>query len=590
MQDAEFSKISATTASSADVNQNFDVDVQSVSCRDTPCNSPDAKEEHIIISDFSDETLLKMEVIQSLLENNDGATYTQRLEEAAKKLGKSTRTVRRMVDKWEQEGLVGLVQNQRADKGKHRVDENWQEFVLKTYKEGNKGSKRMNRKQVFMRAKARAQEFGIKPPSHMTVYRILKPVIEKKEKAKSVRSPGWRGSRLSVKTRDGKDLSVEYSNHVWQCDHTQVDLLLVDRHGEIVGRPFLTTVIDTYSRCIMGINLGFDAPSSEVVALGLRHAIMPKHYDSEYGLHEEWGTYGLPQHFYTDGGKDFRSNHLQQIGVQLGFVCHLRDRPSEGGRVERPFKTFNTELFSTLPGYTGSNVQERPKEAEKEACLTLRQLEQYLVRYIIDNYNQRLDARMGDQTRFQRWESGLIAAPDLLSERDLDICLMKKTRRQIQRGGYLQFENLMYRGDLLAGYAGESVVLRYDPRDITTILLYRQERDKEVFLARAYAQDLETEELSLDEAKATSRKIREVGKTISNRSILAEVRERETFVTKKKTKKERQKAEQAELKKPKQPLPVEVEEEVEVTPNEGEPEAEMLEVFDYEQMREDYGF
>ncbi len=151
MQDAEFSKTSATTASSADVNQNFDVDVQSVSCRDTPCNSPGVKEENIIVSEFSDETLLKMEVIQSLLENNDGATYTQRLEDAAKKLGKSTRTVRRMVDKWEQEGLAGFLQNQRADKGKHRVDQNWQEFVLKTYKEGNKGSKRMNRKPDFSR-------------------------------------------------------------------------------------------------------------------------------------------------------------------------------------------------------------------------------------------------------------------------------------------------------------------------------------------------------------------------------------------------------------------------------------------------------
>lgn len=67
MQDAEFSNTSATTASSADVNQNFDVDVQSVSCRDTPCNSPNVKEEDIIISDFSDETLLRMDVIQSLL-------------------------------------------------------------------------------------------------------------------------------------------------------------------------------------------------------------------------------------------------------------------------------------------------------------------------------------------------------------------------------------------------------------------------------------------------------------------------------------------------------------------------------------------
>ncbi len=353
--------------------------------------------------------------------------------------------------------------------------------------------------------------------------------------------------------------------------------MLVDQHGKLLSRPWLTTVVDSYSRCIMGIHLGYDAPSSQVVALALRHAILPKQYASEYGLHEQWGTSGLPQHLYTDGGKDFRSNHLQQIGVQLGFVCHLRDRPSEGGSVERPFKTFNTELFSTLPGYTGSNVQERPEEAEKEACLTLRQLEQNLVRYIVDNYNQRLDARMGDQTRFQRWESGLIAAPDLLSERDLDICLMKQTRRQIQRGGYLQFENLMYRGNYLAGYAGESVVLRYDPRDITTIMIYRTEGDKEVFLARADAQDLQTEELSLDEAKAISRKVREAGKAVSNRSILAEVREREIFPTPKKTKKEA-----------KQPISVEPEEETVSIETQAEPE--MPEVLDYEQMREDYGW
>lgn len=546
MQDDHSSQIPATQTKIADSNSNI-------------------TETQVIVSELSDEAKLKMEVIQSLLEAGDRTTYAQRLKEAAAKLGKSVRTVRRLVDKWEQEGLVGLAQTERNDKGKHRVDEQWQDFILKTYKEGNKGSKRMTRQQVAVRVRARADELGIKSPSHMTVYRVLQPLIEKKEKAKSIRSPGWRGSRLSVKTRDGKDLTVEYSNQVWQCDHTRVDVLLVDQHGEILGRPWLTTVIDSYSRCIVGINLGYDAPSSQVVALALRHAILPKQYGEEYELHEEWGTFGKPEHFYTDGGKDFRSNHLQQIGVQLGFVCHLRDRPSEGGIVERPFKTFNTELFSTFPGYTGSNVQERPEQAEQEACLTLRQLEQRLVAYIVNNYNQRIDARMGEQTRFQRWESGLIVAPDVISERDLDICLMKQTRRMIQRGGYLQFENLMYRGEYLAGYAGESVVLRYDPKDITTLLVYYQKGHKEEFLARAYAQDLETEQLSLDEAKAMSRKIRQAGKMISNRSMLAEVRDRETFVTQKKTKKERQKAEQAVVQKPKKPVPVQPEEEIEVT-------------------------
>jgi putative transposase len=543
-----------------------------------------------VIDELPIEARLKQEIIQSLLEPCDRITYGQRQREAAQKLGVSVRTVRCLMKKWEEKGLEALTQTARTDKGQHRIDEEWQEFIIKTYKEGNKGSKRITPKQVAVRVQARAAQLGEeKYPSYRTVYRVLEPIIEQQEQTQNIRSRGWRGSRLSVKTRTGQDLSVEYSNHVWQCDHTRVDVLLVDRHGKILGRPWLTTVIDTYSRCIMGINLGFDAPSSQVVALALRHAILPKQYGSEYKLHCEWGTYGKPEHFYTDGGKDFRSNHLQQIGIQLGFVCHLRDRPSEGGIVERPFGTFNTELFSTLPGYTGSNVQERPEEAEKEACLTLRELEQLLVRYIVDKHNQSIDARMGDQTRFQRWEAGLIAVPSLMGERELDICLMKQTRRTIYRGGYLQFENLTYRGEHLAGYAGESVVLRYDPRDITTILVYRSEGGKEVFLARAYAQDLETEQLALDEAKASSRKIREAGKTVSNRSILAEVQERETFLTQKKTKKERQKEEQVELRKAKQILPVEPEE-IEVVSVRDEAESEMPEVFDYDQMREDYGW
>ena len=214
------------------------------------------------------------------------------------------------------------------------------------------------------------------------------------------------------------------------------------------------------------------------------------------------------------------------------------------------------------------------------------------MRYIVDNYNQCLDARMGDQSRFQRWESGLIAAPDVLSVRDLDICLMKQARRRIQRGGYLQFENLMYRGEYLAGYAGETVIIRYEPRDITEILVYRREDNKEVFLARAFAQNLETETIALDEAKASSKKVREAGKTVSNRSILNEIRDRDLFTPPdKKTRKERQKEEQAELPAQKKFSKTEdfdeIEEE-EITSTESE--TQKVKVFDYEDLLDDYGF
>ncbi|MBD2107038.1 Mu transposase C-terminal domain-containing protein [Nodosilinea sp. FACHB-13] len=510
---------------------------------------PDQSEGITIVEQLDEEAQRKLEVIQSLLEPCDRATYGEKLREAADKLSCTVRTVQRLVKRWEVEGVSALMTSGRADQGKHRISEFWQDFIIKTYEAGNKGSKRMKPKQVAVRVQVKAREIGDKkPPSYKTVLRVLQPIIERKEKAKSIRSPGWRGSTLSVTTREGQDLSIEYSNHVWQCDHTRADVMLVDQYGEVLGRPWLTTVIDTYSRCIMGINLGFDAPSSQVVALAMRHAILPKRHGPEYKLNCDWGTFGKPDHFYTDGGKDFRSNHLQRIGADLGFACHLRDRPSEGGVVERPFRTLNDQLFSTLPGYTGSNVQQRPKDAEKEASLTLRDLEHLIVRFICDQYNQTLDARMGDQTRFQRWEAGLPKVPELLEEKHLDVCLMKEGRRTVQRGGHLQFENLIYRGENLAGYGGEVVSIRFDPNDITMVRVYRKEGTGEVFLTRAYAQGLEAEQLSYEEAKASSKRLRAKGKTISNESILQETVERDALVAKK-SRKQRHKEEQA-LAKP----------------------------------------
>lgn len=241
----------------------------------------------------------------------------------------------------------------------------------------------------------------------------------------------------------------------------------------------------------------------------------------------------------------------------------------------------------------GSNVQERPEDAQKDACLTLRDLEQLIVRFIVDRYNPGLDARMGDQTRFQRWEAGLSKIPDPLEERHLDICLMKATRRTVMRGGCLNFENLLYRGEYLAGYAGETVSLRFDPRDITTVLAYRQENSQEVFLTRAFAQGLETEKLSLEEAKAASRNLRKLGKALSNESILQEALDRDAFVAQKKSRKERQKGEQklarsqpAELQQvdvlqPVEPEPTEAEFEPDTTPN-----LQLFEPIDYDELRD----
>jgi putative transposase len=221
-------------------------------------------------------------------------------------------------------------------------------------------------------------------------------------KATRSRSIGWQGETLTLRTREGLEVVVKESNQVWQCDHTRVDLLVVDQVGEVLGRPWLTTIVDTHSRCIMGIHLGMEAPSAVVVCLALRHAILPKQYSSAYELTQLWGTYGVPQYLYTDGGKEFNSKHLEQVANELKIVLCQRRYPAEGGIVERPFGTLNSELFGTLPGYSGNSTKRRPKQAEANARLTLMQLEKQIVRYLVERYNPGIDPRTGDQTRIGR--------------------------------------------------------------------------------------------------------------------------------------------------------------------------------------------
>ena len=65
-------------------------------------NSGDVdREKNEIVTELDEEAQKKMEVIQTLLEPCDRATYGQRLKDAAEKLGKSKRTVQRLVKKWD---------------------------------------------------------------------------------------------------------------------------------------------------------------------------------------------------------------------------------------------------------------------------------------------------------------------------------------------------------------------------------------------------------------------------------------------------------------------------------------------------------
>ncbi|WP_230966624.1 helix-turn-helix domain-containing protein [Nostoc commune] len=68
----------------------------------------DAEPTNTIITQLSDEAKLRMEVLQSLIEPCDRKTYGIKLKQAAEKLGKTVRTVQRLVKKYGSSVLVML--------------------------------------------------------------------------------------------------------------------------------------------------------------------------------------------------------------------------------------------------------------------------------------------------------------------------------------------------------------------------------------------------------------------------------------------------------------------------------------------------
>ena len=412
--------------------------------------------------------------LQVLESQRDRSDYVLLRRAAAVELGLSDRQLRRLQRQYRDSGSQGLTRQVRSDRGQSKISDRWHSFILKSYREGNKGQRQTSRAQVSKLVESRAAELGEPDyPSRQSVYRILAPEIVLAEQQRHRRSIGWQGEMLKLRTKEGIELDIEYSNQVWQVDHTRADIMVVDGQGAPLGCPTLTTVVDTYSRCIMGIHLGLDYPSAAVTCLALRHAILPKQYSRAYAPENLWSSYGVPQYLYTDAGKDFTSSHIDQVANSIGIVLCLRRRPSDGGIVERPFGTFNTEFFSTLPGYTTRRLKPHQSAVEAEACLTLEQLEGLLIRYITDNYNQQPDTRTGTASRIERWQSNLMVQASAKEDRELDLLLMRQSNRRVYQGGYIRFANLLYKGEYLEGFVGEQVVLRYDPRHHQLVYLPR---------------------------------------------------------------------------------------------------------------------
>ncbi|OMH22971.1 transposase, partial [Tersicoccus phoenicis] len=293
-------------------------------------------------------------------------------------------------------------------------------------------------------------------------------------------------------------------NAIWQADHTVLDLLIVGPDGK-PARPWLTVVLDDYSRAVCGYMVFLGAPSAANTALALRQAIWHK---SE----PDWPVCGIPDVLYTDHGSDFTSHRLGNTAA----VLHLRiihsqvARPQGRGKIERFFGTINTELLPTLPGHLAPGV------AAPIPTLDLAGIDR-----VINAFIRRYNARTHRELRtspLDAWiaDGWLPRLPESLEQLD-GFLLTVPTTRIVQRDG-IHFEGLRYTATTLAPFVGSTVSIRYDPRDVTEIRVFH----RDAFLCTAISTAHQTETISLKQIQAA--------RNAQRRALRGQIRERIAIV------------------------------------------------------------
>lgn len=269
-----------------------------------------------------------------------------------------------------------------------------------------------------------------------------------------------------------------------QIDHTLVDVIIVDSVTRApIRRPWLTLAIDVYSRCVVGFHLSLEPPSATSVALCIAHAVLSKlAWLSERKIDAEWAIEGLIEHIHLDNAKEFHSEALRRGCEQYGIGIEYRPvrTPHYGGHIERLIGTMMGKVH-LLPGTTFSNVSAKGDyDSEKNAAVTLDELERWLVHAITGVYHREVHRALST-TPLAAWARGISGdattpgrgTPVAVSDpHRFLIDFLPIERRQIRRDG-ISLHSVSYWSDVLRVWVGvpEKMIVRYDPRNLSRIYL-----------------------------------------------------------------------------------------------------------------------
>lgn len=264
-----------------------------------------------------------------------------------------------------------------------------------------------------------------------------------------------------------------------EMDHSPLKVVVGTDAGPI-GQPWLSLLIDYYSRMVVGFCLGFEPPSYAVLMEALRHAILPKSYLKERypRVHGAWPCFGLPEKLVSDRGPDLTSKDLEDAAFQLGIELDFNPprTPHFKGTVESFFDGLNDLLGSSLPGKTFRSWVERADYRPDDGPLiTYEALLEVIHIHLVDVYAASKHPT-APGTRLEMWQESAAQFPPCIpaTPDELLVLLSKRADRTLSPRG-IELGGMFYTSDELMALRCElashnvdadRLAVRYNPWDL----------------------------------------------------------------------------------------------------------------------------
>ena len=253
-------------------------------------------------------------------------------------------------------------------------------------------------------------------------------------------------------------------------DHTQLDVELVSctTLTLLVGRPWVTLMIDARSRLPLGMALSFNAPSRVALAEVLFDAVSRFHR--------------APDGLCVDQGSEFNSVDFEAaLGpLQMNKQERPPTRPRFGAVIECAFGITNTKLVHELAGNTKllrrqARTLSSSHHPTRQAAWTLPLLYEALQKWLFDVYPRLRHGSLGASPREvyeqDRFRSGARSARYARADRALRVLLAVTPdsggTRKVDPARGIVVDHLRYwHADFARGDVGGSVVrVKVDPLD-----------------------------------------------------------------------------------------------------------------------------